>query len=110
MQYYIKIFNLKTNELVGYYKETGKCCVTKLPKGMKYFPEVLDAIAKAQLLDNGFLRDKDGHYYTAHTVVCGDSAKALPKDYKKSEYDEEGDEDENAIETFIRKNSGRIRR
>ena len=37
MQFYIKIFNKATSELVGYYKETGLNCITKLPKGMKYF-------------------------------------------------------------------------
>ena len=44
MQYYIKIFNKTTGELVGYYKETGMTCITKLPKGMKYFNNKADAI------------------------------------------------------------------
>ena len=44
MQYYLKIFNKKTGELVGYYKETGRNCVSKLPKGIKYWNDLESAV------------------------------------------------------------------
>ena len=40
MQYFIKIFNATTKEFVGYYKETGIGCVTRLPNGTKYFNDL----------------------------------------------------------------------
>ena len=66
MQYYIKIYNQNTGGLVGYYKETGLNRITRLPKGMKYFNTVEEAMINVLSIDNGFIRDKDGKYYTSH--------------------------------------------
>ena len=44
MQYYIKIFNKNTDELIGYYKEKGKTCISKLMNGIKYFDNVNDVL------------------------------------------------------------------
>ena len=107
MQYYIKFFNKTTNELVGYYKETGKNCISKIPKGIKLFNNVEDAIAIAQSLDEGFIRDADKHYYTAMTCVYGDHTKQPPKEeYKTKQQKEEELKDE--LEAFIRKNSSEV--
>ena len=108
MQYYVKIFNKTTGELVGYYKETGITCITKLPKGMKYFNNMTEALSKAVDMDEGFIRDKDGKYYVGHAVVCGDSKREPSKSiYRNSK--KEGDEYESAIDTFIRQNRNRNR-
>lgn len=106
MQYYIKIFNKSTDELIGYYKETGKTCISKLMNGIKYFsPEELD---EAQYivdgLDEGFVRDKDGHYYTAHAIIFGDSSKDAPQEVKKTKQEKE-EELKDELDAFIRKNS-----
>lgn len=103
MQYYVKIFNISTCEVVGYYKETGIGCITKLPKGMKYFNTWEEALARALDIDEGFLRDRDGHYYTSHAVVCGDSTREPVKDVYRNNW--KGDDEENALEAFIRQNS-----
>jgi len=106
VQYYVKVLNKSTGELVGFYKETGMSCITKLPKGMKYFNNVKDALKVLYTIDEGFIRDKDGKYYTGHAVICGDHTR----EPKKSIYRNtvmEGDEQEDAIRTFIRQNSGR---
>ena len=109
MQYYIKIFNKTTNELVGYYKETGLNSITKLPKGMKYFNTLEEALRIALSIDDGFIRDHDGKYYTSHTIIYGDHTREPKKSiYRNSQ--QEGDEYENAITTFVRQNSGRNRR
>lgn len=109
MQYYVKIFNKATSELVGYYKETGLNCITKLPKGMKYYNTLNEALSKVLEIDDGFIRDKDGKYYTGHAIVCGDHTKEPKKSiYRNTQ--QGGDEYENAITTFIRQNSGRNRR
>lgn len=110
MQYYIKIFNKSTDDLVGYYKETGMGCITKLPKGMKYFNKLDDALIKSIELDEGFVRDGDGKYYTGHSVVYGDHTKEPKKSIYRNSTQQEGDDYENAITTFIRQNSGRNRR
>ena len=110
MQYYIKIFNKATEELVGYYKETGLNCVTKLPKGMKYFNTLEEALIIVKEIDEGFIRDKDGKYYTSHAIVCGDHTREPKKNIYRNSLKKEGDEYENAITTFIRQNSGRNRR
>lgn len=110
MQYYVKIFNRATGELVGYYKETGLNCITKLPKGMKYFNTVDEAIMRAIEIDEGFIRDKDGKYYTGHAIVCGDHTREPKKSIYRNNTQQEGDDYENAITTFIRQNSGRNRR
>ena len=104
MQYYIKIFNTNTNELIGYYKETGKTCISKLMNGIKYFDNVNDALEKALDMDEGFVRDRDKHYYTAHAVVFGDSSRKTPLEVKKSKKEKE-EELQNEINAFIRKNS-----
>ena len=103
MQYYLKIFNKKTGDLVGYYKETGRNCVSKLPKGIKYWNDLESAVNTMMELDDGFLRDKDKHYYTAYTSVYGDSTKNPPKVPYKSRQEKES-ELEDEFETFIRKN------
>lgn len=109
MQYYIKIFNKKTDELVGYYKETGKTCISKLMNGIKYFDTLEEAFAISDDLDEGFLRDKDGHYYTAHATIYGDSAKQTPQEPKKSKLEKE-EELQDELDTFIRKNSSKAER
>lgn len=105
MQYYVKIFNKDTSEFVGYYKETGVGCITKLPKGMKFFNYLEEAYEKALDLDEGFLREKDGHYYTSHAIVVGDSTREVTKDPYRNSNDKESDRDDE-IKTFIRQ-SGR---
>lgn len=108
MQYYVKIFNKETGELVGYYKETGISCISKMMKGMKYFNDIESAFAVAQELDEGFIRDKDGHYYTSHVVVYGDSTREVPKNVYKNNIEKE-EEVQDALKTFIRKNSNKNR-
>ena len=78
MQYYVKIFNEKTGDLVGYYKETGKSCISKLLNGARFFNTLEEARAVAEELDGGFVRDTDKHYYTSATCVYCDS-KREPK-------------------------------
>ena len=103
MQYYVKIFNEKTSELVGFYKETGYNRISKLMNGIKYFSELDKALEVANELDGGFLRDKDKHYYTAYTSVYGDSTKNPPKVPYKSRQEKES-ELEDELEAFVRKN------
>lgn len=109
MRYYIKIFNQNTHELVGYYKETGRNCISKLINGIKYFDDKNTALSVCNDLDRGFLRDKDKHYYTAFACVYGDNTKQPPKEVYKSRAEKEG-ELENELSTFIRKNSSKTRR
>ena len=109
MQYYIKFFNMNTQEFVGYYKDTGIGCVTKLPKGMKYFNSETEALMKLDEVDNSFLRDADGHYYTGRAIIYGDATRTPQRDaYRRSISEEE--ERKNEIEAFIRKNSSNYRR
>lgn len=103
MQYYIKIFNKNTSELVGYYKETGKNCISKLQNGIKYWDDYSEALEIANSLDEGFVRDKDKHYYTAFVVVYGDSTKDSHKEKTKTRQEKE-EELKDALDTFIRKN------
>ena len=107
MQYYIKIFNTATDELVGYYKETGLNCITKLPKGMKYFNTYEEAMAKVLDIDDGFIRDKDGKYYIGHAIAFGEDKREPTKSIYHNNT-EEGD-GESAIDAFIRQNRGRNR-
>ena len=109
MQYYIKILNKSTGELVGFYKETGISCITKLPKGMKYFNTLEEALSIINMLDNGFIRDKDGKYSIGHAIVLGDHTRE-PRESNYRNSRQRGDEYENAITTFIRQNRGRNRR
>ncbi len=103
MQYYIKVFNENTGELVGYYKETGRNCISKLMNGIKYFTELDKALIIANELNGGFVRDKDKHYYTAYTSVYGDNNRQPPKIQYKSRQEKES-ELADELETFIRKN------
>ena len=110
MQYYIKVFNKATSELVGYYKETGFNRLTKLPKGMRYFNDLGEAVRVLKGIDDGFIRDKDGKYYTGHAIICGDHTREPQVSIYRNERRRIDDfEYENAITTFIRENSGRIR-
>lgn len=108
MRYYIKIFNKMSNELIGYYKETGKTCISKLMNGIKYFDDKEGALYIAEGIDEGFVRDKDGHYYTAHAIVFGDAGKETPQEVKKSKIEKE-EELKNELDTFIRKNSSKVK-
>lgn len=107
MQYYIKIFNKSTGELVGYYKETGKNCISKMMNGIKYFNNYEDALRISDGMDEGFVRDKDKKYYTAHSIVYGDASRKAPDEIKKTKKEKE-EELRNEFEAFVRKNSGRI--
>ena len=103
MQYYIKIFNVDKGELLGYYKETGIGCITKLPKGTKYFNTFEEALMQLAEVDDSFVRDSDGHYYTGKAVIYGDATRTPQKDiYRRSINQEE--ERKNEIEAFIRQN------
>ena len=104
MQYYVKFFNDKTNEFVGYYKETGKNCISSMLNGTKFFDTLDQALVVAREHDGGFLRDKDKKYYTTVCTVYCDSTR-YPKEntYNNNEFSEE--EKEDAINTIIRKNS-----
>lgn len=106
MMYYVKIFNTNTNEPVGYYKETGKTCISRMKNGMKYFTDPKKALEVADELNGGFLRDRNNHWYKAYTIVCGDSQKQPPKEEYKSRQEKES-ELENELETLIRKNRSR---
>lgn len=109
MQYYIKILNVDKGELVGYYRETGICNITKLPKGTKYFNTLEEAMLKLYELDNSFVRDADKKYYNGRAFIYGDATRTPQKDIYKR-YVSEGDERKNEIEAFIRKNSPNNRR
>lgn len=102
MQYYLKIFNKKTGDLVGYYKETGRNCVSKLPKGIKYWNDLESAVNTMIELDDGFLRDKDKHYYGSFVCVYGDSSLKPTKEEKKT-IEQEKEELADELEAFIRK-------
>ena len=103
MQYYIKIFNLDNSEFVGYYKETGIGCITKLPKGTKYFNDLKIAELKLAELDNGFVKDTDGHYHNGCAVIYGDAKREPTKDIYRRSLNEEEDR-KNEIEAIIRQN------
>lgn len=108
MQYYIKIFNRQMGQLVGYYKETGRNCISKLKNGIKYYNNWEEAMEQANELDGGSVRDADKHYYTAVTVVYGDSTRQPYKtDNKNKSRSEEEIKDE--LTAIIRKNSYRAR-
>lgn len=103
MQYYVKIFNRNNNTLVGYYKETGRNCITRLKNGMKYWNNKNDAVLMAIELDNGFVRDKDGHYYSSFAVAYGDSKRQASKETRKTNQEKE-EEIKDALDAFVRKN------
>ena len=105
MQYYIKFFNIDNGNFVGYYKEIGKSCITYLPKGTKYFNTFEEALITLRMYDEGFLRDKDKHYYKAKCVIYCDSHRE-PREvtYKRIEKIEE--EREHAINSIVREIGG----
>lgn len=106
MQYYLKVFNLNKGTLVGYYKSTGISCISKLPKGIKYFNNKEEAIALAMDMNyNGFMRDSDGKYYTPLWVVCGDHTREPRKNTFKNQFEDEEGEKEYGIEAYLRQNS-----
>lgn len=109
MQYYVKIFNTNTNELVGYYKETGRNCISTMMNGMKYFNSLEKAIEVCKELDDGFIRDKDKHYYTAFACVYGDVSKQPTNDSKQKSNLEKKEELEDELKTLIRKNSSKAK-
>lgn len=103
MQYYIKIYNKDKNSLVGYYKSTGIGCISKLPKGMKYWNNKEEAIKTAEEMNNnGFVRDVDGKYYTPYFVVCGDHTRQVKKNSFKNQYEQEKEDIEYGIEAYLR--------
>ena len=76
---------------------------------IKCFNTYKEALVKSVEMDEGFIRDKDGKYYTGNAIVYGDHTREPKKSiYRNS--NQGGDEYENAITTFIRQNSGRNRR
>ena len=106
MQYCVKIFNANTDEFVGWYKDTGKNCITKMPNGTRWFNEYKQALSVALMLDKGFVRDKDKKYYIAYALVHGDSSKQPTKTEYKSRIQQE-EELEDALNAFIRQNCGK---
>ena len=100
-QYYIKIFNTKTNKLVGYYKDKGNNNISRLKFGIKYFDDLEEVKEVCNMVDDSFIRDEDGHYYTCHAVIIGEQTD---KPLKKPAYQISKEERENAIQTFIRQN------
>lgn len=152
MQYYIKIFSeedfIETESdravvsknvedilcdpksFIGYYKETGNTCITKLPKGMKYFNDLKTAMDVAKGIDFGFIRNEEKHYVRGRAFVYGDSkrqpvynspyerqfSRVQPMDSNSSKQSggyslrEECEVRESAIDTFIRQNRGKIGR
>ena len=105
--YYIKIFNTKTGNVVGYYKDKGTNCISKLKKGIKFFENEQEALNVCLMLDNSFVRDEDKHYYTAHAVVIGEPGH---KPKNKPIYEIQSEEDrKNEVDAFIRQNYNRVR-
>ena len=104
--YYIKIFNTKTNSVVGYYKDKGLNCISRLKKGIKYWDNLQDALEVCVMLDNSFVRDVDKCYYNAHAVVIGEPGH---KPRNKPVYEIQSEEERsNEVEAFIRQNYNRI--
>lgn len=105
MQYYLKVFNLNKGTLVGYYKSSGISCISKLPKGIKYWNNKEEALALAYDMNyNGFMRDADGRYYTPLWVVCGDHTREPKKNTFKNQFEDEEGEFEYGIEAYLRQN------
>lgn len=105
MQYFIKIYNKTKGTLVGYYKEKGITNITKLPKGMKYFNSIEEALIRCNDITDGFVRDKDGHYYRSLAIIYG-SDKLEPKrpaEYLLRQMTEE--EKANELQVFLRQNN-----
>jgi hypothetical protein len=105
MQYYLKVYNLNKGILVGYYKSTGLSCISKLPKGIKYFNNKDEAILLALDMNyNGFMRDSDGKYYTPLWVVCGDHTREPKKNTFKNQFEDEDGEFEYGFKAYLRQN------
>lgn len=104
MQYYLKCYNKDKGHLVGYYRATGLACISKLPKGIKYWNNKDEATKLAEDLNyNGFMRDSDGKYYTPFWVVCGDSTREAKKNSFKNQFEAESEEEqEYGISTYLR--------
>lgn len=62
MQYFIKIYNKTKGTLVGYYKEKGITNITKLPKGMKYFNSIEEALIRCNDITDGKTNSYIKHY------------------------------------------------
>lgn len=106
MQYYVKIYNTSTNQLIGYYKEKGLGNISKMKKGIKLWDTYQEAYEIAKDLDNSFVRDGDGHYYTCLAVVYGEFKlnSRMPTTNKIQSEEERGNE----VNAFIRQNRSRI--
>ena len=106
MQYFIKFYNKDTGEFVGYYKDTGRNCITAMPKGTKYFDNIKEALLIVNELSEGFMRGKDGHWYHPYGIIYCDHKKSI----KQKDINIENKEDlEDELDAFIRKNSSSYR-
>lgn len=106
MQFYVKIYNTTTNELVGYYKEKGLNNISKMKKGIKFWDNYNEAYEIASCLNNSFVRDCDGHYYTCLAIVYGEACLNSRTKTTNNLQSEEERNDE--IGAFIRQNYSRI--
>lgn len=102
MQYYIKMFNTTTHTCVGYYKDTGRSNITRYPNGMKYFNDYEDALKVLEEIDDCFVRDADGHYYTCFAIIKGDSSREYDSKKKNKKF-LNGEDREEYVKNFIRK-------
>lgn len=103
MQYYLKVYNKNKGTLVGYYKSTGMSCISKLPKGIKYWNNKEEALEVARdNNDNGFMRDTDGKYYIPFMVVCGDHTREPRKNSFKNQFEKEEEDIEYGIKAYLR--------
>lgn len=108
MQYYLKVFNKNKGTLVGYYKSTGISCISKLPKGIKYWNNKEEALILAEdMNNNGFMRDSDGKYYTPFWVVCGDHTREFKKNSFKNQFENEEGDGEYGIQAYLRQSGFR---
>lgn len=105
MQYYIKIYNTKTNTCVGYYKDIGKTRITRYPNGMKYFNSINEALPILLDIDDSFIRDTDGHYYTCFAVIKSDSKRQY-NDKEKNKKFLNGEDRDEYVKNFIRQDFG----
>ncbi len=106
MQFYVKIYNTTTNDLVGYYKEKGLNNISKIKKGIKLWDTYTEAYNVAHTLNDSFVRDNDGHYYTCLAVVYGESSLCAKQKVNNNIQSEE--ERSNEVGAFIRQNYSRI--
>lgn len=106
MQYYIKVFNQKNGNLVGFYKETGRTRVSKMKKGMKFFNRKEDALTRAIMLDDAFVRDEDKKYYKSFVAIYGDHTREKHQSgYRNQDYEEKREEEyRSEVARLIRQN------